>query len=189
MNGRHADFHSTKSSGVPRRSRAVSTTLGRMVELTKAKPRSIQYWANIGLLRPNPESVNGGRGIHLTFPPSEVRVAAVAAAVNRLSVSAPTLKWVCEYLRPVLIPGTEPLNPAAVRAAKSMQDGKQVYALIAFRGDEEPEIGISLWVEPFRLNDMADLFAVSKVPLVAVVDLTAAVSGLPALRNKDRLDD
>ena len=157
--------------------RKTSFSVSEVAELARAKPRSVQYWAAEGILRPDPGTASGGRGVHRTFPPSEVRVAAVAAVLGKLSMSAPMLKSVCEHVRPVIAPESAPPEPSTqLPAMRALQAGEPVYMTV----EVSRELGHVSFIEPNRHDvDWEILFEVYGPFFVGLVDLRAVLKGLP----------
>ena len=74
-------------------------TLSNIVDLTGAKPRSIQLWADAGVLSPISTSDRRGSGTHRRFRHREAEIAAIVAPLSRMGVSIGHLKRVANEIR------------------------------------------------------------------------------------------
>ena len=66
--------------------------LKEVAGLTGAKPRSLQLWADAGVLQPLPKTNRAGSGTHRHFPKREVEIAAVLVPLARLGATIGKLK-------------------------------------------------------------------------------------------------
>jgi len=159
-------------------------TLAEVASLARAKPHAVQYWAWEGILRPTPETVGAGRGKQRMFPAGEVRVAAIAAALGSFSISMPTLKSICKYVRPVIAPESAPHeSEITISPMKAIQAGEQVYMTVEpvyLTVEPSAEIVHVSFIEPKKHNiELEDLFRLYGPFFVGLVNLQAVLAGLP----------
>ena len=76
-----------------------SKTLSELAEITRTKPRTIQFWTSSGVLAPEKGTKHGGPGVHRRYGVDDVTIACVIAEIARYGLQIGTLLSVSEKLR------------------------------------------------------------------------------------------
>ena len=71
-------------------------TLAQVAEITGAKPRTIQFWADNGVLVPSTATQRAGRGTHRRFSRAETIFATIVHGFARQNVSLGRLVQLAE---------------------------------------------------------------------------------------------
>lgn len=77
-------------------------TLADLVEITGAKRRTVQLWAEAGAIVAEADTERAGTGVHRRFGRSEAIVACVLNALSRLRISIGILKEIADVTRHVM---------------------------------------------------------------------------------------
>jgi hypothetical protein len=93
-----------------------SVGIGVLVDDTGLRPRTLQHWSDLGILKPEPSGFKRGRGFSHEYPaapPSyeERSLALFAAALNDARMPLHTIKAATDFFRPLMTPNT----PRALR--------------------------------------------------------------------------
>jgi hypothetical protein len=76
------------------------STLADVARLTGARPRSVQFWANAGVVRPVEGTTLAGSGIHRLFEAVEVAVAMIVSRFASEQVAIGGLNFIALSVRP-----------------------------------------------------------------------------------------
>ena len=124
-------------------------TLADVVRRTGAKRRSVQLWADAGVIKSLPDTFLMGSGVHRLFDERELEIAALVGALAELSISIGALKFFADQIRPILAGVPPDLDPWYITA----EDAEKIRnALNRARKDEGANllivahIGERLWL-------------------------------------------
>lgn len=95
-------------------------TLADIVRRTGAKRRSVQLWADAGVIRALEETQHGGSGVHRLFGDQELEIAALVSALAEMAISIGALKFIADHIRQAM--AGEPM-PGTPRDGKITLDG------------------------------------------------------------------
>lgn len=132
---------------------AVPYSLSEIARRTGGKPRSIQLWADGGVIQGAPETDRAGSGTHRMFDEQELQIAALLVPLARMGVPIGVLRAFSQVFRNALLLGKvqelSPNHPLARDTSLSMTrlvldraargDG-QNYLLFAFSREK-------LWID------------------------------------------
>jgi hypothetical protein len=149
-------------------------TVSAVAEKAHGRLRSIQHWADQGILRATSGTTASGRGVHRTFTLTEARVAAVASALGPFAMSTPTLRAVCDFVRPLCDTPPQAPDPAFGQAVMALLSGEPFFVVIAPDGNGGVNLA-SITPTLSRVEiPMENLFEVYG-PFVGLVDLGSII--------------
>lgn len=98
-------------------------TLSEVAKRTGAKPRSLQLWADAGIVRPVEGTDRAGSGVHRRFDPEEVRLIALLVPLANWGVPIGWLLRFGREFRKVLGPGSEEVKkqPGRRKVARALE--------------------------------------------------------------------
>jgi hypothetical protein len=76
--------------------------VGEVEQRTGATARSLQHWIDARVIRPTPETVNAGKGVHRMLPPEELVIAALLVPLAGAGIPIGKLARFAEEFRPAL---------------------------------------------------------------------------------------
>ena len=80
-------------------------TLSEVAKVTGAKKRTIQVWADTGLIHPSNATSRRGTGVHRRFSEGEVKVAALLTPLANLGLTIGQLEWFAALFRDAVMDG------------------------------------------------------------------------------------
>ncbi len=179
-------FRITTLRGRNRSERIVGRTLSEVVSLTGAKRRSVQIWADRGVIRPVRGTEDAGTGVHRQFSIDEVRLVALLAPLSHLGLPVGWLRYFSAEFRKALHRSAREHRD---RAGTREQLARALHRAVANEGRNYllfTHKEKSLWFEVITDDERApivDLGLCFEAPLgterfMGVLDLNACLRGL-----------
>ncbi len=161
-------------------------TLSEVAKRTGAKRRSVQLWADAGIIRPVKGTDRAGTGVHRRFSIEEVRLIALLVPLAKWGVPIGWLRYFASEFRRALAEGGRdrfPASPTRERLARALSratEGKGKNYLLFMHQVK------SLWFEVITDEegpssvDLPRYFAspVTTSSMMGVLDLNASLRGL-----------
>lgn len=166
-------------------------TLADVVELTGAKRRSVQLWADAGIVRAVEGTDRAGTGVHRRFDSDEVKLIALLAPLARFGVPIGWLRTFAKSFREAFQFGSKkrPRSPTAATAAllaraferAAVGEGenylvfthtRRVLIFEVFTDEHEPVL-----IEPARIYE-PELAGQDKKAVIGILNLNAILSEL-----------
>lgn len=165
-------------------------TVAQLAKMVEAQPRTIQLWADFGVLVPTKGTQGAGTGTHRRFSITEVRVAALLVTFARIGVPRGVLKRAADKFRDALSP-TYPksrlqttlreLRNAANRAIEGkglnflhyITDGEIFGLGVVTDQDEAGKALLDL-----RPSGLSSILSESRSAHMGIIDLSIALKGL-----------
>jgi DNA-binding transcriptional MerR regulator len=113
-------------------------TLADIVRITGAKQRSIQLWADAGVIRADTSTERRGTGTHRRFSRNEAIIASIINVFSKRQVAIGELQRLASALRRFLQIGT---NRRRIEIAVSEVE-HEIYLVISWRADKLPDVDI-----------------------------------------------
>ena len=158
----------------------MKNSLSEVTRLTGAKSRSIQLWADAGILQPHEETRGAGTGTHRLFPKEEVIIAALLIPLASLGVQKRWLHLFADVVRSALkdrprLPTDEESKQTIERALKGTGHNFLVFGFTKdamsyeFMTTKTPDVSVNM--NPLRWSG-------SEMPAVTILDLNLLLKPL-----------
>jgi hypothetical protein len=108
-------------------------TLSTLAEITRMPKRSLQLWADAGVIKANPSTMREGSGVHRKFKREEAIVACIVAPFAKQKMAIGALEQVGDAVRRYL---RLPRQIDGVRRAAANDDGKNYYLVVNWIADK-----------------------------------------------------
>jgi hypothetical protein len=163
----------------------VDYTASQVAKLVDAKLRTIQLWADFGILEPVGATQGAGTGVHRRFTITEVRVAALLMPFASIGVPRGVLKRAGDVFRDALLPSkhsgalrpaTRDLRKASIRAISGTGHNALQYYVLSdiFTFQVVTDNDGRLVINPMRNDSLWN----SRKSHVGVINLNAVLKGL-----------
>lgn len=106
-------------------------TLADLTKLTGVKRRTVQLWAEAGVIEAMPETERAGTGVHRRFSRQEAMIACVIAPLSLFQISIGALKGIAEYTRKAF--NVDDGN----RIERAIRENLPIYLLIAINAEKK----------------------------------------------------
>jgi hypothetical protein len=131
-------------------------SLAQVVARTGAKRRSIQLWADGGVLRSTRATDRAGTGVHRLLPEPEVRVAAILTPLADLGIPIGTLREFANQIRFALHVGLAGIRPGGNNPLEKQASEIGIALRRAINGEGENYLLFAYSAEDLWLNVSTD---------------------------------